>query len=325
MTEVLLDVFNWINDTITGNFGLTIILFTFLLRVVCLPIDIYSRKGQRDYAIKTAAMKGEIDLINKAYKHDPQRQQQEIMALRKKHGIGIMPKGCFSQLLVYPLLIAFFAVFRNMAALQIRELSDLVAQYGPEHEVVTQWFNENSFLWIRNIWMPDNAISTSSIPVIRVIPFINFSDAIVPTGDYLTNNILAGGGITDPDVAVAIRANMNQLVNTGSYSGNNGWFILPVLSAVLQFFSMKITTKLNPQTAAMDAADPQAASSKKMSNTMNIIFPLLFAFFCFTSSSALAIYWVASSVIMTVFNVLIAKGLDWFDARKQPKATATVK
>ena len=270
-------------------------------------------------------MKGELDLINKAYKHDPQRQQQEIMALRKKHGIGMMPKGCFSQLLVYPLLIAFFAVFRNMAAMQIELLSQTVADYGANSPEVAQWFSENSFLWIRNIWMPDNLISTGERPVIRLIPFLNFNDAIVPTGDYLANNVLNAGGITDAGTIAAIRANMNLLENTGNYAGNNGWFVLPILAGVLQYFSMKITTKLNPQTAAMDAADPQAASSKKMTNVMNIIFPLMFAFFCFTSSSALAIYWVASSIIMTVFNIAIAKGLDYFEKKKEAKAMGVVK
>ena len=138
ITDVLLGFFTWINETITGNFALTIILFTVLFRLVCLPLDFYSRKGQRDFAIKTRALQPEIDAITKAYQNDPQKQQQNIMELRRKNGLGMMPKGCLSQLLVYPLLIAFFAVFRNMAALQIKELSNFVTQYGVNSPQVSQ-------------------------------------------------------------------------------------------------------------------------------------------------------------------------------------------
>ena len=324
MTEFLLNIFKWINDVVTNNFGLTIILFTVLFRIICLPVDFYSRKGQRDYAIKMNAMKGEMDLIMKAYKNDPQRQQQEMMALRKKHGVGMMPKGCFSQLLVYPLLIAFFAVFRNMAAMQIQQLSDLVTQYGAESAEVTAWFSENSFLWIKNIWMPDNLVNTTEMFLVRLIPLINgISCDVVPVGNQLAQTMAAIG--TDNATLEVISANMNAVKDTALAAGANGLFILPVLSGVLQYFSMKITNKLNPQNAAMEMANPGAASGNKMTKFMTVFFPILFGWICLTSSSALAIYWITSSVVMTAFNVAIAKFLDYMDKKKEQAAMGVIK
>lgn len=324
MTEILLQFFNWINNVITGNFGLTIILFTFLFRLVCLPLDFYSRKGQRDFMIKTRAIQPEVDLITKAYKNDPQRQQQKIMELRKKNGMGMMPKGCLSQLLVYPLLIAFFAVFRHMAALQIQELSEFVTKFGADSPEVATWFSENSFLWIKNIWMPDNLFTTADIPVVRVIPFINFSSAIVPQGTYLESVMSVINITSGSDAFNVISANMDALAATKFNAGHNGWMILPLLSGGLQLLSMKIMTKLNPQ-PEVDPSNPQAASGNKMTKIMNIIFPILFVFICFTSSSALAIYWVTSSIIMIVFNIAIAKFLDWRDNKKAQAQGAAAK
>ena len=124
MTQWLINLFTWMNDFITGNFGLTIVLFTLLLRLICLPLDIYSRKGQRDYTRKMKLIQPEMDRITKAYKNNQEMLSRKTMELRRQHGIGLMPKGCFAPLIAYPLLIAFFAVFNSMAQAQNQLLID---------------------------------------------------------------------------------------------------------------------------------------------------------------------------------------------------------
>ena len=106
MSEFFGSIFEWING-FTYNYGLSIILFTILFRLVLLPFDIRSRVGQREYTRKLNKIKPEMDIINKAYKNDPQKAQQMMMELRKREGIGMLPKGCGMMLLTYPILIAF--------------------------------------------------------------------------------------------------------------------------------------------------------------------------------------------------------------------------
>lgn len=316
ITNVLMEFFQWINNTITGNFGLTIVLFTLLLRLVCLPLDIRARKGQRDFSRKTAQIQPELDKLNKAYKNDPQQLQRKILELRKSVGLGMMPKGCFSQFLVYPLLIAFFAVFRSMAAQQTQQLASIINEFGVESQQVATWFSENSFLWIKNIWMPDNLVSLNNVPVLRAIPlisgiFTNIVSDIVPAGNYLK------GMFSDPATLETVQNALGQL----TLSGGNGLFILPILSGAVQYFSLYINQKMNPP-APVNPDDPQAASGQKMTKWMNIIFPALFVYFCLTSSSALAIYWITSSLIMLGANFTINKVLDAVEAKKAAKEAA---
>ena len=67
------------------------------------------------------------------------------------------------------------------------------------------------------------------------------------------------------------------------------WAILiPILSALAQWYSTHMTTKNQP-----DLGDNPMASSMK---TMNIIFPLMSAFFCYSFAAGLGLYWVIGSV-----------------------------
>lgn len=122
ITNVLMEFFQWINNTITGNFGLTIVLFTLLLRLVCLPLDIRARKGQRDFSRKTAQIQPELDKLNKAYKNDPQQLQRKILELRKSVGLGMMPKGllftvpCLSASDCFFCRVPFYGGAANAAA-----------------------------------------------------------------------------------------------------------------------------------------------------------------------------------------------------------------
>lgn len=295
MTKVLLDFFQWINNTITGNFGLTIVLFTILLRILSLPFDYRARKGQRDFAKKNAMIQPELERLQKAYKDKPDVLQRKMMELRRSVGLGLMPKGCFSQLLVYPLFIAFFTVFRNMAAIQIANLANSA---NPD-----AWMSENAFLWVKNIWMPDNAVTLSNIPVLKDSLlgglFRGIHADIIPTGEYLAT-ILQSLPESFGGNKEAITASINNLAQ--QYTGNNGLFILPILAGVVQFLSFKVSQKLSPTTSA----DPsQPAQGQGFMKFMNIFFPILFVYFCLTSSSALSIYWITSSLVMLLTNFLI--------------------
>lgn len=86
-----------------------------------------------------------------------------------------------------------------------------------------------------------------------------------------------------------------------------GAVLIPVLSAVTQW----INVKLMPQQPKSDneKANSMAASMK----TMNMIMPLMSAWFCFTLPSGMGLYWVAGSVVRSIQQVVINKHIDKMD------------
>ena len=89
-----------------------------------------------------------------------------------------------------------------------------------------------------------------------------------------------------------------------------GWvpsfaWIIPVLAAVSQWFSTKLMSGNQPSTSA-DAENPMAQSMKTMTTTM----PLFSAFICITMPAGLGIYWIATSVVTIIQQLIVNAYMD---------------
>jgi len=89
------------------NYGVTIILLTLAIRVLLLPLAIKQIRSMQ----AMQAIQPKMKEIQRKYKGDRQRQNEEMMALYKEHGVNPL-SGCFPLLLQFPVLIALFAVLR---------------------------------------------------------------------------------------------------------------------------------------------------------------------------------------------------------------------
>lgn len=95
------------NDNV--SYGLAIILFTIIIRILLLPLNIKQTKSQA----KLTEIQPEIQKVQTKYKNDPQKSQQEVMKLYKEHGANPL-SGCLPLLIQMPILFAMFAVFNGL-------------------------------------------------------------------------------------------------------------------------------------------------------------------------------------------------------------------
>ncbi len=91
--------------------------------------------------------------------------------------------------------------------------------------------------------------------------------------------------------------------------GQGIWWalLIPILSALTQFLSVKISQARNGNTGAED--NPMIQSM----NTTMMFMPLMSAFFCYTFQSGLGLYWVISSVVQIVQQIFINMYFDKLD------------
>ena len=95
------------------NYGVVIILFSILVKIVVYPLTKKSYKSMKEMS-RVQPLLAEL---KEKYKKDPQRLNKETMKLYKEHGINPLG-GCLPMLLQLPLLGALFIVFRSTIQLR---------------------------------------------------------------------------------------------------------------------------------------------------------------------------------------------------------------
>ena len=104
---LILPFFNFLHGFIP-NYGIVIIIFAFVLKILLNPLT----KKQTESMRKMGTLNPKMTEIREKYKDDPNKMNAQIMKLYKEEGINPMG-GCLPLLLQLPILYALFGVFRS--------------------------------------------------------------------------------------------------------------------------------------------------------------------------------------------------------------------
>ncbi len=295
----------WLYENI-GSVFFTILISTVVLRGLTVFSDIKTRKS----SMKMQAIQPEIQRLQKKYKDDPQRMNREQQKLMKERGVS-MWGSCLPMLITMPLFFCFIAAFRFWGyEMTLRLITE-------EADQAMELFKSFKFLWVNNIWQPDNGLSAVvqsgqsflATPDLANLLFLKdntevwqkLMDLGIAARSYFVDN----NGVMQQTyrflTSESAIAAYNQAVQPflDLYAGyNNGWVILPILSGVSQFFASWLMQRNQPKT------DNPAAGSGKM---MMYIFPIMSFVFCLSYNAAFAIYWTLSSVLMLLVNLYMNK------------------
>lgn len=106
-----------------GNYGWAIILFSVLIKIIMLPISINQQKTMK----KSQKINDEMKQIQFKYKNDPEKLNQEVMALYKREKLSPF-SGCFSAIVQIILLFAVFYLVRSPLTYMKKVDSELINQ-----------------------------------------------------------------------------------------------------------------------------------------------------------------------------------------------------
>lgn len=312
MNDFLVAILNGINSVI-HNYGWSMVVFTLLIKLILLPLDYKSRKSMR----RMTKLQPQIAKLQKKYANDKEKLNQKTAELYRREGINPM-SGCLPMLVSMVILFIMFAAMRTVANTEMASQALGLLTTGTQ--------TNESWLWIKNIWMPDSPFN----PVIadsanlRIIP-ADIWAKVFASLDPASVTALAQYGIDAATISgetvfaalqtLPVYAQETQLwtvmpqlnlliVNLSIYAHNNGWFILPILAAVTQY----LMTLSQPQPAA-DPNNPAASTNK----FMKYFFPLFSLWVCSSYNAIFALYWVVGNVFAWVQGLVMNKMFEKMD------------
>ena len=306
------------------NIGLCIIVFTIVIRMFLLPMQVKQQKFSKLNAIMSPEIKAIQDKYKGKKDQDSQmKQQAEIKEVYAKYGTS--PTGSCLQLLIQmPILFALYAV--------IRDIPHYVSSVHKSYE---------KFIYEMNAHQVKEFFGSKPILGKYVNDKLTGRDLVKPKfHDQLENCIAAMTGTNSTGATlklahghklqdlfdavhgaateVIIRLNNFLGLNVGSSPSENigsfktasiaiiiAAFAIPLLSGIFQFVSVQLTTRMNKNAQTADV--PGMGGSMKI---MNFIMPIFSIYMCYILPVGIGIYWCIGSLVMMVQQLCINKYLD---------------
>jgi len=272
--------------TFTNNYGLALILFSLIVKLVLLPMSVKSKKSM----LKMSRLSPQVKALEAKYGDDKQKYQLAVQQMYKEEGVS-MGGGCLWSFIPLIILLPLYYVIREPITYMMhnsRSISEAIVAF-------IQASGENLG---KNSYYAQLA-------------------AAGHIGDYMEEL---------KSLAVTANANLQamnfqflgiDLAGIPSFRfwecegwGEIGLFLIPVVSAGLQAASMWISQKMNNQVAtnADGEQDADAAKTANQTNaTMMLMMPLMSLWIGFSMPAAISIYWIAQAVFGAVQDYFLTK------------------
>lgn len=282
------------------NLGLCIIIFTFIIKLLMLPMSIKQQK----FSKMSQLVQPEIQKIQKKYKNKTDqasmmKQQEEIQALYDKYGIS-MSGGCLQMFIQLPILMALYQVIRNLPfyipslkALYVKIAEPLMGVNGYESIITEIGSAAKATYKLAENPALDNVIGY--ISQFKTASWTALSEAVPAMADVIEgtsakiiemNNFIGGINIADsPGFRFSI------------------YLLIPIAAAFFQWLSFK-TMNMN-----VDSNNPANSMNKSMEITM----PLMSFVMCFSFPAGIGIYWAATALFQVIQQLIINRHFDKVD------------
>lgn len=278
-------VLNFINNFV-GNYGLAIILFTILIKIIMLPLSIKQQRTMK----KSAKLQEQMKVLQFKYKNDPEKLNREMMELYKKENMSPF-SGCLSTIVQFILLISIFYMVRcpltYMERIDKTQLETYVQQLKDGGISVNQAYSEIDIIREQN-YLKEKLPEDSTLEKINLnMNFCGLDLSKIPQQ------------------------------NLGDWTV----YIIPVLYIISTFISMRITTSMQKKSKKDDGIiditenkedkpeeknemeDAMEQSNKMMSWMM----PIMSVSISLVAPLGLALYWLVNNILMIGERLVLDK------------------
>ncbi|MGO5027389.1 YidC/Oxa1 family membrane protein insertase [Candidatus Agathobaculum pullicola] len=280
---ILLGIFKAI-----GSYGLAVILFALLVKLICIPLAIKGKKSM----LAMNALNAEMQQLQKKYANNRIKLNEEIQKLYDKHGVNPM-SGCLPQFIPLPIMMGLYYAVQQPLKFMMGFNQDVINQLAVLVGVDTA-----------------TAGYYSQITIAEKL------------GDLFTQN----GGVW-PEAVTNITNGAGELLNidfnflglnlaqTPTFPNPSILWIIPILSGATAFLSSFVMQKMQ------GTQNSAAAGQMKV---LNIMMPLMSLYFGFILPGAIGIYWIFNNIFACVQEIVLTTYLRGKKEKKDAEEFARV-
>ena len=272
---------------LTNSYGVALILFTLVIKLIMLPFQMKSKKSM----MRMSRVSGQMQELQKRYAKNQAKLQEEMQKLYEEEGVNPM-SGCLWSFLPLPILMALYSIIRQPITHFMMLSKDVL-------QTVVQSVADAG-VDLTNIVMMDKATGAPAL-----------KDGLYQLASYGQINLVKAVqemGLSTPEGWFDMNYNFLGLDLTATpweYVKNFtftwaviGVILIPILAGLSQFVFSKLTMKTQPQ------ADAAGGASMK---SMMYMMPLMSVYIAFIMPAALGVYWIAQSVFSLIQEAILNK------------------
>ena len=307
ISEIFGYLLDWLYN-VFNNYGIAILIFSVILRVILIPITIKQQKSMK----KSAKLQAEMSEIQKKYKNNPEKLNQETIELYKREKMSPF-SGCLSSILQIIIIFSVFWLVSQPLTYMKKIDKDLIEKYS--NEMKESGYNAN------NSYIQIATIDYAETKYQEIEKQLEQED--VEHKEELKQK---------QDDYNKLRLNMEFLgidLSKVPTQSLNDWrvYVIPILYVLTSIASIKITTatQKNKQKKSIvvsedgennEEVDP-TEQMQQMSNSMMYMIPVMSVMIAIIAPLGLALYWLASNILMIIERLIINKVMEKDDNKEE--------
>lgn len=293
MFESLANLFGYLLSflyNLVNNYGIAIILFTLIIKVLLLPLSIKQQKTMK----KSAKMQEKMKVIQFKYKNDPDKMNQEMMNLYKTENMSPF-SGCLTAIVQLLLLLSIFYLVKSpityMEKLSSEDINKYISQLQEEGKEISKVYPEidliREYNWLKEKNPEDNNIEKLNLQM----NFVGLDLSKIPQQN-----------MTDYTV-----------------------YIIPILYILSSFISIRMTTAMQEKKnkakndVVIDGETGKEIEEKESENEIDAVMqtnkmmswmmPIMSISIAFVAPLGLALYWLINNILMILERLILDKAI----------------
>lgn len=288
MFQMLANIFGYLLEFLyntINNYGLAIILFTVIIKLLLLPLSIKQQRTMK----KSSELQEKMKTIQFKYKNDPEKMNQEIMNLYKTENMSPF-SGCITAIVQFLLLLSIFYLVRSpltfMEKVPSENINNYISQLQEDGRSISNVYPEIDLIREYN-WLKEKNPEDANVDRLNLkMNFLGLDLSKIPQQN-----------MTDYTV-----------------------YIIPVLYILSSFISIKMTTAKQSkmsQENKKNVIDAETGEEVKEENEMDTIMqtnkmmswmmPIMSISIAFVAPLGLALYWLINNLLMIAERIILDK------------------